>query len=431
MKSSFYNHFFRHSESQYIAFNAFTSSLALMSKQNYEEFQRFCNEKISLSDDFEMELKRGGFVVEDDEDELNYLRFRLLRGRFSSDTLSMTIAPTNDCQFACVYCYEKDVISPKYMDSSTQDKIFEILESRKGLIANFSVVWYGGEPLMALDVVESLSRRFIEFCATNGITYNAVMVTNGYMLTRDSLRRINNANISVLQITLDGLSEVHDKMRPLKSGGKTFDIIIENLKNSYDLLPAVALRINIDKNNVSSGKKIHQFLKENKMIDKIRPYFGKIISEAGTYGDTQCLSICDFSEIHYDFVALVEEDTQSPTLYPTVKSAVCGADSISSFVVDADGWMYKCWCDMGNSERRVGSVLGDCNSINTLLLEYMLFDPTSDDNCKSCNVLPICMGGCPYKRMMGSSDNCTDYKYILNKCLADATNVFQKEREKF
>ena len=49
-------------------------------------------------------------------------------------------------------------------------------------------------------------------------------------------------------------------------------------------------------------------------------------------------------------------------------------------------------------------------------------------------VLPLCMGGCPYKRMMGNVDNCSNYKFILDKCLKNAASAFQvrkmRENEK-
>jgi len=424
-----YNHFFPYTDEKYIAFNAFTNSLAVIDRENYDTFQKFNNLGESLPEDLINDLIKGGFIIEDDINELDILRLRLLRGRFNTDSLSLTIAPTNDCQFACVYCYEKDIIAPIYMDILVQDKIIDSLESRKELISNFSVVWYGGEPLMAFETVENLSHRFIKICNNNKINYNASMVTNGYMLSPDLLKRMKDINISSLQITIDGLPDVHDKMRPLKSGGKTFDAIINNLQAGYELLPQVALRINIDKNNISSGEKILSLLKEKNMLEKVRPYFGKIISEAGTYIDSQCLSMRDFSELHYDFISKTFSDiNQSPLFYPALKSAVCGADSFTSCVIDAEGWIYKCWSDIGHCDQRVGNIINGYDVTSKALTRYLLFDPTGCEQCVSCDVLPLCMGGCPYKRIVGSTDNCANYRYILGKCLTSSARYFQKQQ---
>ena len=69
------------------------------------------------------DLYKGGFIVDNDFDELKELELRLLHGRFSSNSLGLTLAPTSDCNFRCIYCYEKDVIKPTYMTEEVQDGV--------------------------------------------------------------------------------------------------------------------------------------------------------------------------------------------------------------------------------------------------------------------------------------------------------------------
>ena len=47
---------------------------------------------ISLLND----LKKGSFLIEEDIDELELVRYNISRSRFSTSTLSLTIAPTSD-----------------------------------------------------------------------------------------------------------------------------------------------------------------------------------------------------------------------------------------------------------------------------------------------------------------------------------------------
>ena len=42
-------------------------------------------------------------------------------------------------------------------------------------------------------------------------------------------------SIKIVQITIDGVEEVHNKRRPLKNGGKTFTQIINNIKQFKNL----------------------------------------------------------------------------------------------------------------------------------------------------------------------------------------------------
>lgn len=88
--------------------------------------------------------------------------------------------------------------------------------------------------------------------------------------------------------------------------------------------------------------------------------------------------------------------------------------------MDAEGWLYKCWCDIGVADGRVGHLTEKFLPSNNLYYEYMLYDPTSSKVCGKCNLLPVCMGGCPFKRLKGVLDNCTSYRYILDRCLKNA-----------
>lgn len=428
MKPSKYNHFIPYSDDQHIAYNALTNSLALIDKTKLESYYAFCNDGKQLEEDFVADLRKGMFLLNDDLNEQNILRHKLFNSRYNSDYLALTIAPTNDCQFRCVYCYEKDVIKNDYMTEGVQDKLVELLKSRIGLIKSFQVVWYGGEPLMAFEIIKSLSKRFIEICDENKINFNASMITNGYLLNQEILSRLNELKITSLQITIDGLPEVHDRMRPHKDGYGTFDTIMNNLKNGYELLPTVSLRINIDKDNVTAGQGIYNYLNENNMLGKIRPYYGQITNDTNSSHDSQCLNMCNFSEISYDFnYNIYGEDANTPVQYPMLKSNFCGADMKNSYVVDAGGWLYKCWCDIGVDKGRVGSLLNNAyiGDINTLH-NYMLFDPTSTAPCMDCDILPICMGGCPFRRLTKNEDKCSIHKYVLSKCLKNAVESFKK-----
>lgn len=83
-------------------------SLELIEKEKYSKYRNF-KDKYILIDDEELvkDLKRGQFLIDDDIDELELLRFRILSSRFDNRNLYMTITPTMNCNFNCIYCYEK------------------------------------------------------------------------------------------------------------------------------------------------------------------------------------------------------------------------------------------------------------------------------------------------------------------------------------
>ena len=431
MKPSFYNFFFPYEDNnRFIAYNSRSSALALIDKDKYKIFMDFCDSGQEIEDNKLIDdLKKGLFLIDDDVDELDILRFNMLCSRFSTSNLGVTIAPTSDCNFRCIYCYEKDVLKPTYMSETTQEKIIELLKSKAKTITKFSVSWYGGEPLLAFDIIEKLSREFISICNENNIQYSAGIITNGYLLSREKIAKLNDLKVNFYQVTIDGLPETHNIRRPLIGGKHTFDTIMNNLKESMDILPRVALRINIDRTNLSAGEHIIKILTENNMDEKIFPYLGKTSNDNNCYDTPECLNTCEFSRKDLSYSLMMKNKIDIKNKYPSPRSNFCGADNMSAFVIGADGELYRCWSDIGLRDRSFGNINNNFGIINRALLQYMLFDPTVTEPCVNCNILPICMGGCPFRRLSNNNDNCTIYKYVLSNYIHYITSSIKNSEK--
>lgn len=83
--------------------------------------------------------------------------------------------------------------------------------------------------------------------------------------------------------------------------------------------------------------------------------------------------------------------------------------------------LYKCWSDIGLEEYCLGNVLSGIDN-KSRIYEYALYDPTMDQQCKECNILPICMGGCPRRRIDNIDNRCSVYKYALESYLQTIFN---------
>ncbi len=119
------------------------------------------------------EMLRCGFIVGDDVDELAVYGELADRTKQNIDALKLVIAPTLDCNFACPYCFEtrKEVSMSRDVQEAITSYVCQQLEG--GTVKAFSVVWYGGEPLMKKDVIAGLSEAFMNICKANGVTYNS------------------------------------------------------------------------------------------------------------------------------------------------------------------------------------------------------------------------------------------------------------------
>ncbi|MCL2840316.1 MAG: SPASM domain-containing protein [Defluviitaleaceae bacterium] len=419
MKASNYNFFFPHEadSDKIIAYNSFSNALALMDKDKYKVFTCFIDSGKNIEDkEFLEQLKVGRFLVDSECDELGLLRLRMLKSRYQTRSLGLTITPTTDCNFRCTYCYEEDIIKPNYMSIEVQDKIIDLVRSQANTLSYLSVAWYGGEPLMALDIVERMSKSFLDICEENGIAYNSNIITNGYLLTRENAELLKKLQVSSMQVTIDGNKDMHDQRRPLIDGFGTFDTILGNLLESKDILPPVSIRVNVDKYNVKQAEDVMSLLSKLNLLDKVKPYLGKVNPDNNTYDASKCFDICGFSEVDFDYFSKYIDELGYNFRYPRIKSNVCTADAVNSFVIDASGFLYKCWVDIGNIDASIGNLLINSNANDTLHLNYMLHDATENSICSDCNLLPVCMGGCPYRRV-NDQDTCSTYKYKLESYL--------------
>ena len=109
MKKSNYNFFidYKEDENKIIAYNALSNNVALMDKEEFDIFNNSENLD-SIDNQLLSQLKIGNFIVDDELDELELIRFKMLESRFNRNLLSLTIAPTSACNFRCIYCYEKN-----------------------------------------------------------------------------------------------------------------------------------------------------------------------------------------------------------------------------------------------------------------------------------------------------------------------------------
>lgn len=57
------------------------------------------------------------------------------------------------------------------MTKEIQNSIIKYVQKNILNYVGLSVVWFGGEPLLALDVVEYLSENFIKICKAGKRTY--------------------------------------------------------------------------------------------------------------------------------------------------------------------------------------------------------------------------------------------------------------------
>ncbi|MDR2011393.1 MAG: SPASM domain-containing protein [Bacteroidales bacterium] len=349
-------------------------------------------------------LKEHRILVNSDLDEFYNIKYQTLFNRFYDKHLELTINPTLACNFACPYCFEENKTFSTMTDE-IENNLIKFIDSYK-TINGLSVVWFGGEPLMAFNRIESISKKILE----KDIAYEAKMITNGYLLSEKIINSLEKLKINSLQITLDGTEDAHNSRRFLHNGKGTFNKIISNIESILTNSPKtqIIIRVNIDETNAGQFVEIYKYLL-NKWKHLKNPNFYIVPGFVEQSNVCSSVSGCLFDrKKKVKFLGELYENygLNSLGFYPENDKYECPARNPYHLTIGPEGELYKCWNDIGNVEKIVGNINIKGSLNNTLLTRYYTAaDPLEDVKCINCFHFPTCGGGCPYLRIEGLYNN--------------------------
>ncbi len=157
---------------------------------------------------------------------------------------------TKTCNLNCVHCYSQSK-NLQYNNELT-------LEEGKAFIDDVSsfgspvMLFSGGEPLMHPHFLD-----LAFYAKSKGM--RAVISTNGTLITRELAQELKKVGLSYVGISLDGLSEVHDRFRGKKGA---FTEAINGINYAKEAGIKVGLRFTINKRNAQEIPGIFKLLEE-------------------------------------------------------------------------------------------------------------------------------------------------------------------------
>src|SRR6266849_5374324 len=129
----------------------------------------------------------------------------VVKGVLSTDHPVLAhIIPIRRCNLACAYCNEYDDFSPPVPLVVMHRRLDRLAELRTTIIT-----LSGGEPLLHPELDDIIAR-----IRSHGIM--AGMITNGYLLTADRIRRLNQAGLEHMQISIDNVQPDDVSKKSLK-----------------------------------------------------------------------------------------------------------------------------------------------------------------------------------------------------------------------
>jgi uncharacterized protein len=427
-KPSRYNIFVTEAEHVW-AFNSRSTALARFTIDEFSTVRRLLDDGFNAPDEkgeVSSFLLRGGFLVERAVDELESLKLENRLTRFGTRGPGFVIAPTLRCNFECPYCYVD--LNANNMAAEARQRVKRFFDRKLQPDGGAAICWTGGDPSLAMEVVADLSEHFIGQCDSRGGVYDAVMITNGYRLDEEMLRGVHAARIHALQITLDGNREAHNERRHTHNHGPTYDRILDNVERAAESL-LINLRINVDRANAGGIDDIFRDLQHRGLTERVRFYLANLeaVNEHCSGYDPRCFSTTEFASVETELLRRAFDlglRTSGDPLRMT-RQEYCGANSTNYYVIDPAAQLLKCYTDLGTADRNgIGYISEDGVEMfdkKANLVRWLGWDPFEIQECRDCDVLPLCMGGCSYARVRhgpGAELGCLTMRYNKSEVIS-------------
>ncbi|BBO90066.1 radical SAM/SPASM domain-containing protein [Desulfosarcina ovata] len=342
-------------------------------------------------------LKAQGFLVPAGTDEFQlFLEWRNDHARNYGEVKSRVLY-TRVCDNDCAYCSLMPHLRRGFHMSAETARLMDrfhaaFIEEKRPLAARDAFL--GGEPFLNYAVMRDSARRRLACCQAQGIPYRFSVTTNGKHLNVARIDALLACGLETLHVSLAGPAEVHDRLRPSLGGGPNYHKVLGNLAAISGRVPVI-IEYQYDaaaEDYRRIGEMIADFGKRDIEIAgiEVTPILPRRQDNRFTAG------FGDLTILHW--INAVIEDAG----FPADRSAplfACIADQKAYHVYDVDGSIIPC-PSLQLGERAYGHVTTGIDYV----AETQLLERRFPEECRTCALLPTCMGGCRLRADMENGD---------------------------
>ncbi len=348
-----------------------------------------------------------GYLIEPEEEARLYRKAYLeFLDRRDSGEVQLFFVPWYACNFACPYCYQEGY-SPesKTLTPQVTDAFFSYI-GREFAGRSAYVTLFGGEPLLPGRIARSAVEHFLS--SAQRAQLNVAVVTNGYTLV-DYVDILGNAPIREVQVTLDGVGEVHDRRRPLTGGLPTFQRVVAGIDAALARGLTVNLRVVLDRDNIEGLPGLARFARERGWIGnpRFKTQLGRnyelhtcqanpahLYSRVELYGKIYSLvkahpEILEFHRPAFSLARFLWENGELPD--PLFDSC---PGCKSEWAFDYTGRIYSCTATVGKAGEELGTFYPEEKKDQARIEEWQERDVTAIADCRECSLALACGGGC-------------------------------------
>jgi len=312
--------------------------------------------------------------------------------------MHLTLHLTTDCTMRCTYCYAPP--SPgSLMTEATARKAMEFARSCPG--RRRGILFYGGEPLLRKDVIQSTIKAGREMESGRDFTFYFRATTNGTLLDREFLDYARDSGL-LLTLSMDGVREAHDMHRVTAGMQGTYPVVAGKARLLLEYQPCAPVMMTVTPGTVRyySASVAHLFELGFRCIQVTLDY-GSIWHEEeleilqGEFANTAAL---------YKKLTLGEKKFYLDPFERKLAGRIQGRNSqcqgchlgYRQLSVSCSGELYPCIQFVGNGGSRKKFVIGDVwNGIDEKKREELFLQSLDEpEECRHCALSGRCEHTC-------------------------------------
>lgn len=322
------------------------------------------------------------------DEEFQQCISEMVQLRKCTDPLNVLVVSNYECNLKCQYCYQDRDIKVKERIQIPAEDIVNWVNKISSNHRECNISFMGGECLLNIAYIEKIMKAIANF-------KTAKVITNGVLLSKETIEMLYRIGIQQLMISIDGPKEMHDRRRE-----NTYDVIMSNIQEALKVGLNVQLNVKIDNENADTIVRLFEELKAYEFPEKMEICFGFIQNTEKMQNHCK-MHVFDDLQAGKAYRKLWKSlgERHIPFLNQ-IGIGTCPRDRQGTITVDCFGDVYKCISCVGNELDKIGSIY------SMTKIEEVEIETEINESCRGCSYLPLCHGGCWYKDKLAGHHIC-------------------------
>lgn len=341
---------------------------------------------------------------------------------------SLSLAVAQKCNLACTYCYASQGAfggPARNMEWDVAKASVDRLIADADPDTRINIAFLGGEPFINRDLIHATTAYATDAAQRHGVDVGFSVTTNGTLLRPDDAAFLEDHAFAVT-ISLDGVRDVHDRLRPNRGGRGSYDIILRNVQPLLERQRRmqVGARVTVTPRNLDLPETLQHFVELGFHSVGFSPML------ASPNGRDE-MSASDMAEMLAQMVRcgrMFEDAVVQGRRFPfsnmasamheihrgTHRPYACGAGA-GYFGVSAEGDLFACHRFVEDEAGAMGNVReGPDARRDTWLTERHVHKQSP---CSDCWARYMCGGGCHHEVIYRGRPACDYIRGWLDYCL--------------